>query len=464
MPSSVHPSPAAPGHASAVTGETVVQELPWRWSVQGRIFLIGGLGFMFDAWDVTLNGVMIPLLTKEWGLSKADAAWIGTANLIGMAVGAFLWGTIADRIGRKAAFTWTLLIFSVFTLAGALSDSLLWFAVFRFLAGIGLGGTVPVDYALVGEFTPKRLRGRVLTAMDGWWPVGAALCGLVSAWLVGTWGDWRLPLLAMVLPALLVFAVRLGIPESPLYLMSRGREAEARRIVDGMVERTGAEHRDYVMPAVEPQRTGAGGALFAQLAAVWRYSPRITAAAWLLFVAVMLVYYIALQWLPTFLIEAGFEQSRAFITTSGMAAAGLVGVVVSAVLVEATGRRWLLAASAVVASGLLVWLAAVLGVPGAALPLVLAYGFTVQIAIPVLYTYVSELYPTTLRASGFGWASAASRVGAGLGPLVFVGTLVPALGLPGAFAVTGGLVLLAVAVMFAWAPETRGRALEVAED
>ena len=460
MPSSARPSLAA----AAVTGETVVQELPWRWSVQGRIFLIGGLGFMFDAWDVTLNGVMIPLLTEEWGLTKADAAWIGTANLIGMAVGAFAWGTIADRIGRKAAFTWTLLIFSLFTLAGAFTDSLLWFAVFRFLAGIGLGGTIPVDYALVGEFTPKRLRGRVLTAMDGWWPVGAALCGVVSAWLVGTWGDWRLPLLAMVLPALLVFVVRLGIPESPLYLMSRGREAEARHVVDSMVEHTGAERRDYVMPAVEPQRGGAGSALTSQLAAVWRFSPRITAAAWLLFVAIMLIYYIALQWLPTFLIEAGFEQSRAFITTSGMAAAGLVGVVVSALLVEATGRRWLLAVSAAVAAGLLVWLASVLGVPGAALPLVLAYGFVVQIAIPVLYTYVSELYPTTLRASGFGWASAASRVGAGLGPLFFVGTLVPALGLPGAFAVTAVLVLLAVAVMFAWAPETRGRALEVAED
>ena len=92
------------------------------------IFLIGGLGFMFDAWDVALNGVMIPLLREEWALDKADAAWIGTANLIGMAVGAFLWGTIADRIGRKAAFAWTLAIFSVFTIAGALTDSLLWFA------------------------------------------------------------------------------------------------------------------------------------------------------------------------------------------------------------------------------------------------------------------------------------------------------------------------------------------------
>ena len=169
------------------TGEEVVQELPWRWSVQGRIFVIGGLGFMFDAWDVALNGVMIPLLTAEWALTKEEAALIGTANLIGMGLGAFLWGTVADRLGRKKAFTLTLLVFSLFTLAGALAPSIGWFAFFRFLAGIGLGGTIPVDYALVSEFTPRRLRGRVLTAMDGWWPVGAALCGLVSAWLVATW-------------------------------------------------------------------------------------------------------------------------------------------------------------------------------------------------------------------------------------------------------------------------------------
>ncbi|MCK6094661.1 MFS transporter [Micrococcus sp. EYE_162] len=448
-------SPAPP------TGESVVQELPWRWSVQGRIFLIGGLGFMFDAWDVALNGVMIPLLSAEWGLTRPEAAWIGTANLIGMGLGAFLWGTVADRIGRKAAFSWTLLVFAVFTVAGALADSLVWFAAFRFLAGIGLGGTIPVDYALVSEFTPKRLRGRVLTAMDGWWPVGAALCGVVSAWLVSTWGDWRLPLLVMVLPALLVFVVRLGIPESPLFLMSHRREAEARRVIDRMVAATGAEPRPYVMPAAQERQAGGLGAIGSQLAAVWRFSPRITAAAWALFVTIMLTYYIALQWLPQFLIEAGYAEDRAFVMTSGMAAVGLLGVVVSALLVESTGRRWLLAVSSILASGVLVALAAVIGVPAAALPLVLVFGFIVQVAIPVLYTYVTELYPTSLRASGFGWASAASRVGAGLGPLFFVGTLVPALGLPGAFAVTGGLVVLAAVVMFAFAPETRGRALEV---
>lgn len=457
--STAHRVPAPADGDRPATGEEVVQQLPWRWSVQGRIFVIGGLGFMFDAWDVALNGVMIPLLTAEWGLEKSEAAWIGTANLIGMGVGAFAWGTMADRLGRKRAFSLTLLMFSVFTVAGALAPSLGWFALFRFLAGVGLGGTIPVDYALVSEFTPRRHRGRVLTAMDGWWPVGAALCGLVSAWLVGAWGDWRLPLMAMVLPALLVFLVRRGVPESPMYLMSRGRQDEARAVVDALVQATGAAPRPYTLPAPADAGTGGWKAAGAQLVAVWRHRPRVTAVAWALFCTVMLTYYLALQWLPTFLVEAGYAQSQAFVMTSGMAAVGLLGVVVSAALVERTGRRGLLAVSSLASCAVLVWLSAVLGVPGAALPLVLLFGFLIQVAIPVLYTYVTELYPTTLRASGFGWASAASRVAAGVGPLVFVGWLVPWAGLTGAFVVTGVLVLLSLAAMALLAPETAGEDL-----
>lgn len=141
-------------YTTVPSGEQVVQELPWRWKVQGRIFLIGGLGFMFDAWDVTLNGILIPLLSRHWSLTPGEAAWIGASNLIGMALGAIVWGTIADTIGRKKAFTATLLIFSLFTVLGAFSPDFLWFVAFRFMAGFGLGGCIPVDYALVGEFTP----------------------------------------------------------------------------------------------------------------------------------------------------------------------------------------------------------------------------------------------------------------------------------------------------------------------
>jgi MFS family permease len=125
---------------SLPTGDQVVQDLPWRWRVQGKIFLIGGLGFMFDAWDVTLNAYLIPLLIGDWGLTTGQAAWIATSNLIGMAVGAFAWGSVADIIGRKRAFTLTLLVFSIFTVLGAFSPDIVWFCFFRFLAGFGLGG------------------------------------------------------------------------------------------------------------------------------------------------------------------------------------------------------------------------------------------------------------------------------------------------------------------------------------
>lgn len=442
------------------TGDQVVQDLPWRWNVQGRIFLIGGLGFMFDAWDVTLNGVLIPLLSEEWNLAPTQAAWIGTANLLGMAIGAFVWGSIADAIGRKTAFSATLLIFSLFTVLGAFSPDIAWFCVFRFMAGFGLGGCVPVDYALVGEFTPRKQRGRVLTAMDGWWPVGAALCGAVSAVILQVFGDWRYTMLVMVIPALLVFWVRLSVPESPLYLVSRGKTAEAKAVIDDLIRRTGGTTTAWRLPDPVAAPRLSAGTVGRQLAGLWRYNRSITLTAWSLFLSILLVYYLALQWMPKILVDAGFNEYRALLTTSGMAAVGLLGVVAAALLVERVGRKWILGITGPLSAATLVVVALVVDAPLAATVWLLVYGFLVQVAIPVLYTYVSELYPTELRGSGFGWASTVSRVGAGFGPLLFVSVLWPYLGLPLSFAAAGLLVLLSVLWMAFRAPETRGAALQ----
>lgn len=443
------------------SGSEVVQTLPWKWNVQGRIFIIGGLGFMFDAWDVSLNGILIPLLSKEWDLTAGQAAWIGTANLLGMAVGAFIWATIADRIGRKAAFTATLAIFALFTIAGVFTTDIVTFAVLRFIAGFGLGGAIPVDYALVGEFTPRKHRGRALTAMDAWWPIGSALAGFVSAWFITMWADWRPPLLAMVLPAILLIFVRLWIPESPMFLIRKNRHEQARKVIDDLVKATGAKPVAYRLETMDDVPKMSAGAVFDQLRRVWVFSWRTTLAVWLLFLTIMFVYYVSLQWLPTFLMEAGFEQTQAFLTTGGMSAIGLIGALLATFLVEKTGRKPLLAVSAVLGSILLVVVAVLLHVPSAVLPLVLTYGLVIQVAIPVMYAFASELYPTDLRSSGFGWASAVSRISAGIGPLLFVTHLVPALTLAGAFAFAGSLVFIAVLAMFLLAPETTGRDLQV---
>lgn len=446
-------SPTAGG--SRPTSDDVVQSLPFRWGVQGRIFVIGGLGFMFDAWDVTLNGALIPGVMAEWDVPRATAALLSTANLVGMAVGAVIWGTVADRVGRKNAFTWTLLIFAVFTALGAASPAFWFFVLCRFLAGVGLGGCIPVDYALVGEFTPRSARGKVLTAMDGWWPVGAALAFFVSAWLLAATGTWRWSLAVMIIPALLVFWVRRSVPESPLYLASRGREAEARGVVDSLVARTGATPVEYDVVAMAPRASSKVPAWVQQVVRLWREAPGVTAVCWGLFLTVLLVYYLALNWMPSILTDAGLEQTAALISGAGMAAAGLIGVVIAAVLVEKLGRRLLLAVSAPLSAALLVVVAAVLEDPGHAVVWLLVFGALVQVAIPVLYAYVSELYPTHLRASGFGWASTMSRLGAGVGPLVFAWAW-PVFGLTTCFVVALVLMVVAIVAMMFLSPETKG--------
>ncbi|GAA3789074.1 MULTISPECIES: MFS transporter [Amycolatopsis] len=444
------------------TGDQIVQDLPWRWSVQGKIFLIGGLGYMFDAWDVALNGFLTPLVGAEFGLSPGQKGLVATANLIGMAVGAVVWGTVADRIGRKRAFSITLLVFALFSVLGALSPNVEVFLALRFLAGVGLGGCIPVDYAIVSEFSPRRHRGRVLSAMDGWWPVGTTLAAVTATLLVPVSGNWRWMLVLMILPALLLFWVRRGVPESPLYLVRKGREAEARAVIDDLVRRTGAPAEPYSIPpaVVEDKRGGALAAAFDQLRRVWAFNPRITAVAWSLFISVMLVYYAALSWMPSILRAQGFGEIAAFASTALMNALGIVGVAVAVLLVEKVGRKRIVAVAGPLAALSLVVFSLLLGSPTGAVIAIGAFGMLALVVIPVMYAYVSELYPTELRASGFGWASSSSRAVTGFAPLVFGSLLWPVLGLPLTFTVLGGLVVAAVVFMMLGAPETRGRELD----
>lgn len=446
------------------TGDQIVQDLPWRWSVQGKVFIIGGLGYMFDAWDVALNGFLTPLLGAEFGLSTTEKGLIATSNLIGMAVGAVMWGTIADRIGRKKAFSITLLIFAFFSVLAALSPNIEVFFALRFLAGVGLGGCIPVDYAIVSEFSPRRHRGRVLAAMDGWWPVGTTLAGVSATLLLPVNGNWRYMLLLMILPAVLLFWARRGIPESPLYLTRKGLETEARLVIDDLVARTGAAVEPYSIPdpVVEDKRGRALFAAFDQLRRVWAYSPKITGVAWSLFISVLLVYYAALSWMPSILAVQGLGNGAAFASTTLMNGFGIIGVIIAVGVVERIGRKRVIAvagplsAATLVVFGLLLKIDAITG----AVVTVAAFGAFILIVIPVMYAYVSELYPTELRASGFGWASSSARALTAFAPLLFGKFLWPVLGLPLTFTLLGLLVVAAVVFMWRCAPETAGRELD----
>lgn len=445
------------------SGDQIVQELPWKWGVQGKVFIIGGLGYLFDAYDIALNGFLMPLVGTEFGLTLGERGLVATANLVGMAVGAVVWGSVADRIGRKQAFGVTLLIFAVFSVLGAAAPTYGIFLLLRFLAGIGLGGCIPVDYALVSEFSPRKYRGRILTALDLWWPIGITLCGVVSTAMLPLDGNWRWMLLTMTLPALLLFWVRRGVPESPVYLSEKGREQEARAVIDDLVARTGAVPEAYGIPRPDDRpRTKGLAAAAEQLRLIWGFSPRITSAVWLMFATILLVYYAALSWMPTILKAEGHGDTAAFTGTTLMSAVGILGVIVSTALVDVVGRKWLIGVTAPLATFALVAFALVRERETAPLVAIAVFGFLIQLTVPVLYAYASELYPTPLRASGFGWASSVSRSLTGFAPLLFGSVLWPLLGLPWTFGVLAVVVVLAMGWMAVAAPETKGRALDAA--
>ena len=150
---------------------------------QYKLLAVTGLGWLFDAMDTGLIAFVLPVLAREWGLTPAQAGWIGSIGLIGMALGAVLAGTVADRIGRKQVFTITVLLYSISTGLCAVAWSYESLLVFRFLVGFGLGGELPVAATLMSEYAPARLRGRFIVLLESFWGLGwlAAAC----IWLAG---------------------------------------------------------------------------------------------------------------------------------------------------------------------------------------------------------------------------------------------------------------------------------------
>ncbi len=440
----------------------VVEDLPWRWKAQGVIFLIGGLGYMFDAWDVLLAPYLLPLLNAQWDLSNLQLGLFGSAGLIGMGVGSIVWGTVADKTGRKRAFSLTIMVYAFFTLIAALAPNYTVLVICRLLTGFGLGGCLPVDYALVSEFLPYRNRGRALTALELFWPVGATLCGFVCTALLPL-HNWRLLLLVMVAPALLLFWVRISIPESPMFLAKVGRKDEARAVIERLVQRTGASVGEWSFMEDAPATVKAKLsplALVRGVAEIWKFNWRITLVSWLILTTVLLEYYGVTSWLPAILTKSGYTNEKAFMATAAVTAIGIVGAVVSAWLVEKIGRKSVIAFGALVAAGAMVAFTLMITQPGPAQVWLLVFGLANDLVIPALYCYIPELYPTLLRGTGFGWASAISRAGAGLVPLFFGAWLWPVLGLTRTFEITGAMVLVAVLVMIFLAPETKGKRLE----
>ena len=415
---------------------------------QRRLLLAAGGGWLFDAMDLLLLGSVVAAAGKEWALSKPVIGGIITANLIGMFLGASLSGIVADRFGRKAVFTWTLLAYSLLTGLSAFAWSAAALAAIRFFAGIGLGGELPVASTLVSEFAPKENRGRTVVMLESFWAYGTVLAALIGALVVPTAG-WRVALLIGVLPALYVFVIRRAVPESPRFLLAHGRAAEAREVarIAGIAPEA---------PVSTPHVSLA--TLFAPAFA------KRTVMLWALWIALVFSYYGIFTWLPTLLAAKGFTLQQALWLNLAIAIFQIPGYYAAAALVDRIGRKPTLVAFLVCAAlGSFFFAGATLAAHPSAVA-VIGWGAVIAFfnlgAWGVTYTYTPEQYPTAIRASGAGLAAGAGRFVGAFAPTL-VGAMLIRFGSPyNVFVVFAAVMLAGALVVLVLGDETRGRSLE----
>ena len=420
---------------------------------QRRLLGIFGLVWAADAMQVIAVGFAAPSVAATFGVERLAALQIGTLFFLGMFVGAFGFGRIADRIGRRNILLLTVLMDAVFGMASVFAQDFTMLLVLRFLTGVAVGGTLPVDYAMMAEFLPPKNRGRWLVWLEGFWAVGTITVAL-TAWIAASQGaaaPWRWIFAVAALPALIGIVLRLWVPESPMYLVRKGRTDEARAVLDRVLVANGAGALPpdaEIVPAPVPE--GAEGSIFSGLLRARTFG---VLAVWFL---VSLSYYGVFVWVPGQLATEGFGFVRGYGFLVILALAQVPGYALAAWGVEALGRRATLmgflllsaagcflftvaSGTAMVAGSLILMSFALLGTWGA------------------LYAFTPELYPTHLRGTGMGTASAVARLGGILAPSMLAVVFARGFGIAiGTFA--GLLVLAALALLMVKA-ETRDRAI-----
>ena len=393
-----------------------------------RALLAASVGWMFDGFDIMIYSMVLTAVLAEFGISKTIGGVLGSLTLAASAVGGVLFGTIADRRGRRVGIIGSVLTYSVFTAACGLAQTVWQLATFRFLLGLGMGGAWTTGAALVSESWPDRHRGKAVGVMQSAWAVGYGSAAVASAIILPRFG-WRPMFFLGALPALATIWIYRHVDEPQIWQDSH---------------RLGKAH---------------AGSLAVIFTAPYR---RVTTAMIVLSFCTLYAYWAFNFWVPAYL-SLPVDQRGIGLSTNVVAAllvtmnvGGWCGYVLYGYVSDRFGRRRSFV-SYLIASAILV----------------LAYGrarstFVLLALGPVVAFFstgyfsgfgaiIAELYPTSVRASATGFTFNIGRIGSALAPLL-IASLAQRNGFGVAFATTSAALVLGALTWF-WIPETRGRPL-----
>ncbi|MBQ6641532.1 MAG: MFS transporter [Saccharopolyspora sp.] len=415
-----------------------------------RVLLTVSVMFFFDLADLNSFAFAAPAIRRAHDFSVHDVAWVTGVGFAGMAVGAILGGRLTDLLGRRAGMLWSVVLFSAGSLMNALITGVGLMAVARFATGIGLGALTTVAITYLSEVTPAEKRGRFQSIALGTGLIGIPVVAFLARGLTGTHPEsWRLLFLFGALGFLLI-PMLLRLPESPRWLLTRGRYEEAAAIVRRFApEHTGNEQQ----PAEEPPR-----ARMADL-----FAPgmrRNTIALMVVWLFALVGFYGFQSWIPTLLADHGQDFAKS-LTMSALTTVGAVpGAFLAWPFIDRFSRKKMATVLGLIVTALGVGygladnsaLIVVFGVLVAALT---------QTYIAVLYSYTPEVFPTHLRTAGAGLGNGLGRIGNVVAPLV-IATIytTPSLGYAAVFVFISGCWLVATATLALFGVETKRTSLE----
>ena len=421
-----------------------------------RIAVASTGGVFSDGFGLGIIGISLSFAARPLDLGPLWQGLLGGAALFGLFAGALLTGPCADRFGRRWIFAYNMLLLATLSILQGFVGSAAELLVLRLAIGFLLGTDYVVSKALLTEFTPGRLRGRFLGSLSIAWAGGYACAYLVGYALGGGAGAWRWMLVTSAVPCLLVLPLRLGVPESPLWLVNHGRAEAASRVVR---EKLGSE----VRPPASARVDAAAGAMAGRrgrwrqlLSPAWR---RRTLVACTFFTCQVIPYFalgtFVSQILTAMSVKSGYVGGVIYnVALLGGAVAGLL------VVDRISRRSFLIGSFAVTAAtmlALLVWR----DMPAAGLISMFAiFAMVLSAASNLVYVYLPELFPTDLRASGIGLAIAASRAGSAVGTFLLP-VIVAHYGVSSALGSCVAVLAIGGLACAVWAPETRHIRLDV---
>lgn len=406
-----------------------------------------------DGCDTAAIGFIAPAIRTEWHLTPAHLAPVFGAGLAGLMAGAFLFGPLADRFGRKTVLMVCAGFFGLASLASAYSSSIEMLMVLRFLTGLGLGGAMPNSVTLSSEYAPKTHRSVLVTTMFCGFTLGSALGGVVAAHVVAEFG-WRAVLvIGGVLPLVLVPVLAVCLPESARFLVMNGRKPEqVRRTMQRIAPSKDLANARFSVP--EKARAG-----FPVKHLFDRDLRRGTLLLWLAFFMSLLVIYLLSSWLPTLISSTGMTLKKASLVTTMFQVGGTVGAIALGQLMDRFNPQRVLGVSYALAAVFTTLIGSSTSNTAILVVAVFGAGFCVSGAQVGANALAAGFYPTASRATGVSWASGIGRIGSVLGSMGGAWMLSLGWGLPAVFALVGIPTVIAGISMLSMGRVERAKAL-----